>query len=250
MMKFSHKYQFVKYISRIFSILPRSKGCRILMYHSLDQKLEDDIDWKYKLEKSLFEAQMNLLKSKKPSFVKQLNTKTLKEDSMIITFDDGFLDTLVVAAPVLIERDLPFTVFVSPGLINSNDPRYLSKNSLKSLHKIDGCTIGAHGYSHRKLTDCNKNELNNELKNSKKWLEDFLSEPVETMSYPHGAINKRVIDAVKESGYVFAATSKPGINSINFDPLMLNRTDIWSIDNLRTFKNKINGNWDWTKRFL
>ena len=133
MMKFSHKYQFVKYISRIFSILPRSKGCRILMYHSLDQKLEDDIDWKYKLEKSLFEAQMNLLKSKIPSFVKQLNTKTLKEDSMIITFDDGFLDTLIVAAPVLIERDLPFTVFVSPGLINSNDPRYLSKNSLKSL---------------------------------------------------------------------------------------------------------------------
>ena len=189
---------------------------------------------------------MDMLKTP-PTHVMGLNTSTLNKDSIIISFDDGFLDTLEIAVPILSERELPFTVFVAPGLLQSNDLQYLSKDSLKTLNKIEGCTIGAHGYSHRKLTGCNKYELNNELKNSKEWLEDLLSESVNTMSYPHGAVDQRVQAAVQDAGYSFAASSRPGINSINYNPFQLNRTDIWSFDNLKTFYNKINGNWDWTK---
>ena len=37
-------------------------------------------------------------------------------ETVVITFDDGFLDTLQIAAPILASHKMPFTVFVSPKL--------------------------------------------------------------------------------------------------------------------------------------
>ena len=78
----------------------------------------------------------------------------------------------------------------------------------------------------------------------------LLSIPIDTMSYPHGAVDQRVRNAVQIAGYKNAVTSNPGANVSKVDNFMLNRTDIWSIDDMRIFKQKVNGHWDWMKWVL
>lgn len=244
---FQSKYTIAKAVSSIFGHLTKSSGCRILMYHSLRANVEGDIHSIYKINESSFHEQVDkLAKNDHFSFV-SLKAWSSGINDIVITFDDGYLDTLRVAAPILSEYKIPFTVFVSPGLIGSDDQRFLAKKSLMELSRINGCTIGAHGYSHIKLSECSDKELENELLNSKIWLEDMLSIPVDTMSYPFGAVDRRVRNAVKEAGYEIALSSRPGGNTNSQDSLWLNRTDIWSIDDLNTFNEKINGYWDWLR---
>ena len=62
-------------------------------------------------------------------------------------------------------------VFVNPSFIMSGEHRYLTAQSLVELANFPGASIGAHGYSHRKLTECTPSELEYELDASKKWIE-------------------------------------------------------------------------------
>ncbi len=214
------------------------------MYHSLDVIVDGDVNDIYRMSKNTFQEQMRYLANLKRPIV-SLSEWSTNPEATVITFDDGFLDTLEIAAPILLKHNMPFSVFVSPNLIKSKDKRYLKKASLLELSNIDGCTIGAHGNSHCELTKCSNKELINELQSSKYWLEDKLSKNVNTMSYPHGAVDQRVRDAVDDAGYTIAVSSRNGANQYESDPLWLSRTDIWSIDNLATFHSKLNGGWDW-----
>jgi hypothetical protein len=47
-----------------------------------------------------------------------------------------------------------------------------------------------------------------------------------------------------------AASSRPGGNNLSTDHYCLNRTDIWSTDDIKTFSPKINGSWDWMRFFI
>ena len=77
-----------------------------------------------------------------------------------------------------------------------------------------------------------------------------MSTSVNVMSYPHGDVNERVLCAVKKAGYLMAASSRPGGNNLTTNHYCLNRTDIWSTDDIKTFSSKINGSWDWMRFFI
>ena len=216
------------------------------MYHSIGA---DGYDHRgiYSIEESLFRSQIQHLKEKNDTEVVSIIDWSKGSGTLIITFDDGFSNVLTLAAPILTSLNLPFTVFVSPVFVQADDDRYLDIQGLVELSRIDNCTIGAHGYSHLPLTKCDDIKLKNELENSKAWLEDTLKTQVNVMSYPHGKVDNRVRDAAALAGYKVAASSKPGGNFPNTDPLRLKRTEIWSIDDVKIFDSKINGFWDWMK---
>jgi peptidoglycan/xylan/chitin deacetylase (PgdA/CDA1 family) len=48
------------------------------------------------------------------------NKKSLTK-KLVITFDDGYLDNLTKAAPVLTAHDVPFTVYVTTGFVGSEE---------------------------------------------------------------------------------------------------------------------------------
>ncbi len=49
------------------------------------------------------------------------NGEPIPEQSVFVTFDDGFLNNLTHAAPILNELDIPATVFLTSGLIETGD---------------------------------------------------------------------------------------------------------------------------------
>ena len=168
-----------------------------------------------------------------------------KNDSLSITFDDGYTDALTVIAPLLCARQIPFHVFVSSARMNGTDRKYLSPAQVVELSNMPGVSIGAHGATHRSLTSLSSSELAAELQASKVNLEAVLQKPVITMSYPYGHVDESVRKAAHDAGFTFAATSKWGFNEASSDPLLQRRIDMWSGDNKRTVENKILGHWNW-----
>lgn len=222
-------------------------GCRVLMYHALGTKVDGDKLRVYSIEPARFRQQMDCLTALGRERIVGLDAGIEACAGLVITFDDGYRDTLTVAAPLLVELGFPFSVFVAPGLVRSRDQRYLSENELRELSSLPGVNIGAHGDSHCRLTDCDDRKLSNELSYSRAWLEDVLARPVTTMSYPHGAVDGRVRSAAAAAGYSLAACSRFGAHPSGGDPLLIARTDIWAQDDVTRFNAKLAGRWDWMK---
>jgi peptidoglycan/xylan/chitin deacetylase (PgdA/CDA1 family) len=170
-----------------------------------------------------------------------------QRDSLVIavTFDDGYKDNLYNAAPVLLKYNIPFTVFISPALIESGSDIYLTRSEVYRLASMPQVTIGSHGMNHIPLTECDDAALKKELVSSKLYLEDLIGYEITTIAYPYGAANRKVRDAAEQAGYRSGATIRFDINNSLRDPLLLCRTEITGNDSVRVFLQKLHGTWDW-----
>jgi len=104
---------------------PQRPHPAILMYHRVSALPKDP--WDLAVDPALFEAQMAFLRSQRTpmamdELVERLQSKTLPADAVAVTFDDGYLDNLVNAKPVLEKFAVPATVFVSTGFTDSSTP--------------------------------------------------------------------------------------------------------------------------------
>ena len=228
--------------SRRFGLAPDT-GFRALMYHAVGTPVPGDGYGLFSVSPANFETQMALLAQGQFGLVRPFSGG--HSDGVAITFDDGYLDNLSVAAPILARHDLPFTVFITPQFVQSGAPHYLRPAQVRELAEVPGAQIGAHGFTHQRLTTCSPTQLAHELCDSKAWLEDLLGQPVLTMAYPHGATNASVRAAAQQAGYRCAGTSFEGSNHAARDPLNLARTTIFGSDNSATFAARLRGDWDW-----
>jgi peptidoglycan/xylan/chitin deacetylase (PgdA/CDA1 family) len=240
--------QGVSQLYRFFHFMHRSDTARVLMYHAVGTSISGDRAGLYNIAPSRFRQHMDVLCERSTrliSFSSVLTAPRHDKDAIAVTFDDGYADTLRVAAPILIERNIPFTVFVTPTYIRSGNQSYLTVGDLRELAALPGATIGAHGETHCRLPDCDDRSLENELTYSRIWLQDILGMSVETMSFPHGANDQRVRMATKKAGYTMAATSRFGACKPVQDFFSIPRTDIWAEDDVNIFRAKLAGDWDW-----
>lgn len=228
---------------------PPAAGLRILLYHAVGTRIDEDRLGIYTISPKLFEKHIETL-ANYPG-----NALTALADGLhgnglrtAVTFDDGYKDNLRVAAPILLKHNIPFTVFVSTSFVKKRAASHLSPEEIKELASLPGATVGTHGVTHVPLTQCSDAELKAELSASRKYLEDLLGKQVNTMSYPHGAVDRRVRDGVEDAGYTLACCSRFDINKPGRDPLLLCRTDILGTDPIRVFGQKLHGDWDWYSR--
>ena len=227
----------------------RHKGNRILMYHAIGTKIESDRRRIYTISPARFGSHMRILAAEQSHSLKALNLGALRDDNpgIMLTFDDGYQDNLTQASPVLTRLGIPFTVFVTTGPVLAREPGFLSPEELRLLDRQHGVTIGAHGATHVPLAECGDRQLKEELAGSKAYLEDLLGHSVDTFSYPHGSVNRRVRDAAERAGFQIGATSRFDLNRFERDPLLVCRTDIWAADSDAVFSRKLAGDWDWMR---
>lgn len=222
-------------------------GLRILMYHSVGGQAYGDSLGNYTITPKKFAQHMDALRSFQGVSIVPLRLEAIggAQANIAISFDDGYLDNLYFAAPILIERGMPFTVFVSSRFVQEQHTGFLNSKDLRELAELPGVMIGAHGKTHVPLAKCDDLTLANELADSKRYLEDITGRPVSTMSYPYGVVDRRVRDAVSSAGYRLAACSHIGMNQAGCDPLLLARTTIFGQDSASFFRRKLAGCWDW-----
>lgn len=128
-----------------------------------------------------------------------------------ITFDDGHISNIEFAAPILQSRGLTARFFITVGWTGKK-AGYMGWPELRLLHEA-GQTIGAHGWTHTLLTHCSEKELQVELGDARRTLEDKLGASITTMSLPGGRYNRRVLAACSEAGYTQIYTSIPRAES-------------------------------------
>jgi peptidoglycan/xylan/chitin deacetylase (PgdA/CDA1 family) len=161
-----------------------------------------------------------------------------------ITFDDGYLDNLELVAPIMYERRIPFSVFITTDFLKK-DARFMSPSQLVELSKFPNVSIGSHGKTHKSLTECSPSEVKKELFDSKAYLEDLLGKNIEMLAYPHGSVNLSVKQQAELAGYKKGFTTKLCINKQGVDPMMIGRCNIESDNTVRILSQKIYGDWDW-----
>jgi peptidoglycan/xylan/chitin deacetylase (PgdA/CDA1 family) len=74
------------------------------------------------------------------------------------------------------------------------------------------CAFGSHGLTHTDLTSLDLSHLDEELVQSRAYLEDTLSLPVNTVALPGGKGDSRVLSAAVNAGYCLVCNSVADIN--------------------------------------
>lgn len=150
----------------------------------------------------------------------------------VITFDDGYLDTLETALPVLRTHGFSATCYVVSGRTGQyNDWDATALNVRKPLMSADqvqewqaaGMEVGAHSRTHPHLPACTDAELQAEVAGSKADLEDLIGTPVTQFCYPYGDLDARVVTAVRQAGFSAATTTQRGRTRPGDDLLQLRR---------------------------
>jgi peptidoglycan/xylan/chitin deacetylase (PgdA/CDA1 family) len=83
-------------------------------------------------------------------------------------------------------------------------------------------TVGSHSTSHATLTTLDSQELQHEVSDSRRWLEQRLGRAVRLFCYPNGSADQRVIDVARRN-YSAAVTAEPGFVSHRSDGYALPR---------------------------
>jgi peptidoglycan/xylan/chitin deacetylase (PgdA/CDA1 family) len=223
--------------------IPPARGLRILGYHSVGAPLPGD-PYGLAVPPSAFQRQMCLIANGR--FGRNVSLGSAELDGrpeLAVTFDDGYEDTLKTAAPILAKFGIPFSVCVTPGLLDAGRP-HMTWEELVELSKVPGCEIGAHGLTHVRLDALDDGELGRELSQSRARLEKALGYEATTMTWPHGAASRRTSAAAKAAGFTRAACSLYGANEPERDARLLRRVEITGFDDERDFLGKVAGSWD------
>lgn len=95
------------------------------MYHRVIDRATDP--WGLAVSPENFRAQLSMLKRRRTvldlaALMQRADEGALPRDAVAITFDDGYLDNLVHAAPCLAAHDLPATLFLATGPMARQQP--------------------------------------------------------------------------------------------------------------------------------
>jgi peptidoglycan/xylan/chitin deacetylase (PgdA/CDA1 family) len=143
---------------------------------------------------------------------------------VLMTFDDGFADTLN-AVELLLGGGLAASVYVTIGLLGR--PAMLTGRAVRALDELGGrVEVGAHALRHTRLDELSGAERRSEIIGSKSALEQILRKPVQSFAYPYGAYDRSVRQAVIDAGYTAAAAVKNALSHEGDDPFALARVTV------------------------
>jgi peptidoglycan/xylan/chitin deacetylase (PgdA/CDA1 family) len=229
--------------------LANSRWHRILMYHSIGRLPEDPI--KHFTSPERFHEHMNYLKRRglRGVSIRELHQAVVAGDVkglVGITFDDGYKDFLQVAVPALEDLGFSATVFAVGGMLgreNDWEHDYTPRPRLKLLEAEDlrevsrrGMEVGAHGMSHVKLASLGPEQLEEEVKGSRRLLSEMLGEEVEGFSYPYGSFDSAALEAVRRAGYTYACAAP---SQVDWNQYALPRIPVADNDHLLRFAAKV-----------
>lgn len=175
----------------------------ILMYHHVSDKLNT----RYAITLSTFRAQMAILHDQgyQTVSVSQLADViraggSLPAKPVVITFDDGYLDTYANAFPIMEEFGFTGTVYIITSTLEEGQTYgYMQAAQLKALVRA-GWEIGSHSVTHTNLKET-KLGVGNEMRQSKAALEKLLGISVHTFSYPYAVSTEAIRARAEAAGY-------------------------------------------------
>lgn len=157
--------------------------------------------------------------------------------AVAITFDDGYQDNCDFALPLLIERQIPCTYFVTTSNILNQTPfphdqragRPLAVNTVGQIRAASdaGIEIGCHTRSHVDFSCVDDPQvIREEIIEAKDELEQIIGKQVRYFAFPYGLpqqLTQLAIEAVHEAGFEGFCSAYGAYNLIGRDSFHVRR---------------------------
>jgi len=225
----------------------------ILMYHRIAPNGASSTA-RYRVTPELFEEQLRYLRDtgyysvSLEGWRKAMEKKSpLPGRAVIITFDDGYLDFLTYAWPLLKRYGFLATVFLVAehvGGTNSWDSIYVEEVPLLGWEDIrqlrdEGVEFESHSASHPYLTALSPEKIVSEGARSRAILVRELGVTIKAFAYPYGDVDHVVQHLIGACGYIFGLSCRCDLSGYHDPFLALPRLEVFGFDNLQAFIAKL-----------
>jgi peptidoglycan/xylan/chitin deacetylase (PgdA/CDA1 family) len=216
------------------------------MYHSISDAINDP----YSVSINEFQEQVAWLLGNKFDIVPlsvlehaiRKNDYSSHNKKVILTFDDGYLDFVTNALPILLRYGATATVFLVTDMIGGHvswkkNGEQTPLMSMDDLHyiKTKKISLGSHTATHANLTILDDKQLHKQLSNSYQRL-TALGESFYALSYPWGQWTAKVAKAVEASGYSCATVAEEPIRLSKMDKYRIPRIVMGDDTDFDSFK--------------
>jgi len=206
---------------------------RILMYHRVvdPNTLSHPLSPGMYVRPETFRMQMLLLKSKYRVISLNELLNDLKNNSapttptVVITFDDGWLDNYTFAFPILKELGLPATIFIATALIGTNNANavldslnsnpsercFLNWDEISEM-KSSVVSFASHSHTHRNMDQLSETEIEQEVEQSLAALTAHGIETGDIFCYPRRHYSALSHSVLSKYGFKFALSAPRGQN--------------------------------------
>ena len=172
--------------------------------------------------------------------------------SVVITFDDGFKNFYDVAMPVLAHHGYTATVFIVSGYMGRRNewevpPTGLGLREILTWPQVidlsaNGIEIGSHTRTHPDMRRLSKAEAQHEIEGSRKDIEDRIGKQVASFAYPFGHANPISREYVKREFQAACTTVLKRANGES--PHNLPRIDMYYMRTQGQLSRLLNGKLD------
>jgi peptidoglycan/xylan/chitin deacetylase (PgdA/CDA1 family) len=159
-----------------------------------------------------------------------------------LTFDDGYQDTVDVAAPILAEHGFTASVYIVPECVGSKASwdgaaaAPLAGWSDLGMLVDAGWEIGMHSRSHTTALDMLQGlELELEVRGGLENAQERLGTRIDSFAFPYGRYSDDAIACLRSAGYRAAVTSEHGTLRAGMEGFALPRYEIKRRDTLLEF---------------
>jgi peptidoglycan/xylan/chitin deacetylase (PgdA/CDA1 family) len=232
--------KFTSFITYFMRVINR-RGIRFVNYHDFHtsdiSNFSSQLDYLSKFYHLLNPNQIESF------FNGDFNTN---KNGLIITFDDGLSSQFNYAYPILKKRGIEPIFFIPPDFINSAESKqsksfadkhqieyYLNSNteiamSWEQVKEI--AFVGSHTMSHcRMLESISLSDIQYEMSQSKKILEEFTNKKIHDFCWVGGELNtysKQAFQVAVNSGYDNLYTSNNSIHTKTSSSKFINRNNL------------------------
>ena len=168
-------------------------------------------------------------------------------DPVVVTFDDGTVDFVDRALPILERHRLPVTLYAATAFIDEGRPFPGDGLPLSWRGLADACAtglvdVGSHTHGHRLLDRLPADRIDDELDRSIELIGEHLGRPPADFAYPKAVAGSAAADRAVRRRFRSAALGGSRPNRVGgTDPYRLARSPIQRSDGMRWFDRKLQG---------
>lgn len=223
-------------------------GPRVLIYHQVTTAPRRQLD----LDPKVFETQVDwLAKNGRVVSLDAILAGPDRSDSasdFVVTFDDGFKGLYRYAYPVLLDRGIEFTLYITTKMVEAassgKDDEMLTWEEVNEMVSSGLMTVGAHTHTHPDLRDLDESTAREEIRVSNEIIEGRTGIVPRHFAYPKGYWSATAEPVVREE-YASAVLGAGSPITKNSDVHRLGRVAVQRADGNFFFRRKMKTGLQW-----